>query len=70
MAPDCAAAALIPATVIEVLLELLRSAVVEATPLEVAQRLSARGHPVAVEHVHDVFDRYKLGGKKGARSPR
>lgn len=70
MGPDSPAAALVPATVIEVLLELLRTAAAEATPLEVAQRLSARGHPVTVEHVRDIFDRYKLGGKKGAHSRR
>jgi hypothetical protein len=65
-----AAAPLGPAMVIEVLLELVRMSVVEATPLEVARRLCARGHPVTAEHVRDVFDRYKLGGKKGVRSPR
>jgi len=56
--------------VIEVLLELLQAATVEATPLEVSQRLSARGVIVAAEQVREVFDRYKLGRKKGVRSPR
>lgn len=56
--------------VIEVLLELLRGATVEARPVEVAQRLSAQGLSVAVAQVREVFDRYKLGEKKGARSRR
>jgi len=53
--------------VIEVLLELLRGA---TAPLEVAQRLSVRGVNITFEQVCEVFDRYKLGEKKGARSPR
>jgi hypothetical protein len=56
--------------VIEVLLELLQTATVEATPLDVSQRLSARGVSVTAEQVREVFDRYKLGRKKGVRSPR
>lgn len=56
--------------VIEVLLELLQASTVEATPLEVSQRLSARGVSVTAEQVREVFDRYKLGRKKGGRSPR
>jgi hypothetical protein len=56
--------------VIEVLLELLHGATVEARPAEVAQRLNTRGLSIAVEQVREVFDRYKLGEKKGARSQR
>lgn len=56
--------------VIEVLLELVHAAKVETTPAEVAQRLSARGVRVTVGQVREVFDRYKLGGKKGVRLPR
>lgn len=56
--------------VVEVLLELVHAATVEAAPGEVAQRLSARGVRVTVGQVREVFDRYKLGGKKGVRSPR
>ena len=56
--------------VIEVLLELLHGATVAAGPAEVAQRLSARGLSITVEQVREVFDRYKLGKKKGARLPR
>ena len=56
--------------VIEVLLELVHAAAVEATPGEVAQRLNARGVRVTVGQVREVFDRYKLGEKKGVRSPR
>ncbi len=56
--------------VIEVLLELLHGATVAAGPVEVAQRLSARGLNITVEQVREVFDRYKLGKKKGALSPR
>ena len=55
---------------IEVLLELLHGATVEARPAEVAQRLNGRGLSITVEQVREVFDRYKLGEKKGARSPR
>jgi hypothetical protein len=53
--------------VIEVLLELLRGV---AVPEEVAQRLSVRGLNITVEQVCAVFAQYKLGEKKGARSPR
>lgn len=56
--------------VIEVLLELLHGAAVEARPVEVAQRLSARGLSIPVEQVREVFERYGLGEKKGARSQR
>jgi hypothetical protein len=56
--------------VIEVLLELLDAATVDATPAEVAQRLIARGVGATAEHVRQVFERYKLGRKKGVRSPR
>lgn len=56
--------------VIEVLLELLEAATVDATPAEVAQRLIARGVGATVTQVRQVFDRYKLGRKKGVRSPR
>lgn len=56
--------------VIEVLLELVHAATVEAKPGEVAQRLSARGVRVTVEQVREVFERYELGRKKGVRSPR
>lgn len=56
--------------VIEVLLELVHAAKIEAAPGEVAQRLSARGVRVTVGQVREVFDRYRLGGKKGARLPR
>lgn len=56
--------------VIEVLLELLDAATVDATPAEVAQRLRARGVGATAEQVRQVFERYKLGRKKGVRSPR
>jgi hypothetical protein len=55
--------------VIEVLLELLHGTT-DARPVEVAQRLNARGLSITVEQVREVFDRYKLGEKKGARLPR
>jgi hypothetical protein len=56
--------------VIEILLELLHGAPIAARPVDVAQRLNARGLSITVEQVREVFDRYKLGEKKGARSPR
>lgn len=56
--------------VIEVLLELLDAATVDATPDELAQRLSARGVEATATQVHQIFDRYKLGRKKGVRLPR
>lgn len=56
--------------VIEVLLELVHAATVQVSPGEVAQRLSARGVRATVGQVREVFDRYKLGEKKGVRSPR
>jgi hypothetical protein len=56
--------------VIEVLLELLDAATVDATPAEVAQRLIARGVGATADQVRQVFERYKLGRKKGARSRR
>lgn len=56
--------------VIEVLLELLDAATVDATPSEVAQRLIARGVGATAEQVRQVFERYKLGRKKGVRSLR
>lgn len=56
--------------VIEVLLELLDAATVDATPDELAQRLSVRGVEATATQVRQVFDRYKLGRKKGVRSPR
>lgn len=55
--------------VIEVLLHLVQAAHLEATPEAVAEHLAARGSPVTVQQVRAVFARYKLGGKKGARSP-
>lgn len=58
------------AWVIEVLLELLHGATVEARPVDVARRLNSRGLSITVEQTREVFDRYKLGGKRGARSPR
>lgn len=56
--------------VIEVLLELLDAATVDATPAQLAQRLIARGVGATAEQVRQVFERYKLGRKKGVRSPR
>jgi len=56
--------------VIEVLLELMDAATVDATPAEVAQRLSVRGVGVTSDQVRQVFERYKLGRKKGVRLPR
>ncbi|OIO11946.1 MAG: hypothetical protein AUJ52_01275 [Elusimicrobia bacterium CG1_02_63_36] len=56
--------------VIEVLLELLDAATVDATPAEVARRLVARGVGATAAQVRQVFERYKLGRKKGVRSPR
>lgn len=56
--------------VIEVLLQLLDAATVDATPVEVAQRLIARGIGVTADQVRQIFERYKLGRKKGAHSPR
>lgn len=56
--------------VIEVLLELLDAATVDATPSEVAHRLSARRVGATATQVRQVFERYKLGRKKGVRSPR
>ena len=55
---------------IEVLIELLHGTTVESRPEEVAQRLNARGLSITLEQIREVFDRYKLGEKKGARSPR
>lgn len=56
--------------VIEVLLELLQPGTVEATPLEVSQRLNARGVTVTADQAREVFERYQLGRKRGVRSPR
>jgi hypothetical protein len=56
--------------VIEALLELLDAATVDATPAQVAQRLSARGVGATATQVRQVFERYKLGRKKGVRLPR
>ena len=56
--------------VIEVLLELLDASTVDAAPCEVTQRLIARGIGATSEQVRQVFERYKLGRKKGVRSPR
>lgn len=56
--------------VIEVLLELLDAAVVDATPVEVTQRLTSRGVNATADQVRRVFERYGLGRKKGVRSPR
>ncbi|MBI4678908.1 MAG: hypothetical protein HY748_15120 [Elusimicrobia bacterium] len=56
--------------VIEVLLELLDAATVDAAPAEVAQRLIARGVGATATEVRQVFERYKLGRKKGVRLPR
>lgn len=56
--------------VVEVLLELLDAATVDSTPSEVAQRLIARGVASTTDQVRQVFHRYKLGRKKGVRSPR
>ena len=56
--------------VIEVLLELLDAATVDATPAELAQRLVARGVGATATQVRQVFERYKLGRKRGVRSPR
>lgn len=67
---DAASGPLAPGTVIEVLSELVRAAKVETPPPELADRLAARGVAVTIEQVRGVFHRYKLGGKKGARSPR
>ncbi|MEK7876501.1 MAG: hypothetical protein AAB325_09970 [Pseudomonadota bacterium] len=58
------------ARIIEILLELLRSAQVELSPPEVAQRLAARDIAVSVDEVREVLTRYGLGEKKGVRSPR
>lgn len=58
------------ARVIEILLELLRSAQVELSPPEVAKRLAARDFAVSVDEVREVFTRYGVGEKKGVRSPR
>ena len=56
--------------VIEVLLELLSAATVDATPAELAQRLIARDVGATAEQVRQVFERYELGRKKGVRLPR
>ncbi|MBI4679573.1 MAG: hypothetical protein HY748_18525 [Elusimicrobia bacterium] len=56
--------------VVEVLLELLDAATVDAAPAEVARRLIARGVGATATQVRQVFERYKLGRKKGVRSPR
>jgi hypothetical protein len=55
--------------VIEVLLELLHGTT-DARPEEVAKRLNARELSISVSQVREVFDRYKLGEKKGARLSR
>lgn len=56
--------------VIEVLLQLLDATTVDATPAEVAQRLLARGIGVTPDQVRHIFERYKLGRKKGVHLPR
>ena len=56
--------------VIEVLLELLSAATVDATPAELAQRLIARDVGATAEQVRQVFERYELGRKKVVRLPR
>ena len=56
--------------VIEVLLQLLDASTVDATPTDVVQRLIVRGIGVTTDQVRQIFERYKLGRKKGAHSPR
>jgi len=58
------------ARIIEILLELLRSAQVALSPPEVAQRLAARDIAVSVDEIREVFTRYGLDKKRGVHSPR
>ncbi|MFH1184738.1 MAG: hypothetical protein V1755_06820 [Chloroflexota bacterium] len=56
-----------PATMIELLIEAIRSGQVKAAPSEIAERLKARGLVVTAEEVEAVFVRYGIDpGKKTA----
>ena len=55
-------------TVIEVLLEVVRGGKVLVTPPVVAERLRARGVPVAAAQAEQVYARYGIEVKKTARS--
>jgi hypothetical protein len=55
----------IPTTsVIDILIETLHAGQVRIAPSLVAKRLSARGAPVTVQQVEQVFARYRLGTEK------
>jgi hypothetical protein len=56
-------AALTPALVIEVLVEVIRGAVVQVDAAQVAARLMARGLPVTPAQVEDVCRRHGVGKK-------
>ncbi len=55
-------------TVVEVLLELVRSGTVTIAPAVVAERLHARGVPVTAPQAEQVYVRYSIEVKKTARS--
>ena len=57
------------AVVIEVLLDLVRSARVRPDADPATQRLAARGLPVTVEQVEAIFSRYGLKKTASSRSP-
>lgn len=53
-------------TIIEVLIETIHAGQVSIDPLLIANRLSARGVPVTVKQVEQVFTRYMVRSKKKA----
>jgi hypothetical protein len=59
-----AALPLAPATIIEVLVEVIQTTQPHVTPTEVAKRLTDRGVPVTAEQVERILERYELGSEK------
>jgi hypothetical protein len=59
-----AALPLAPATIIEVLVEVIQTTQPHITPTDVAKRLTDRGVPVTVGQVERILDRYDLGSEK------
>lgn len=69
--PESAPMALEPGVVIEVLVEVIHGAVVRLDAPQVAARLVARGVPVTVAQVEEVFRRHRVVKKTApSRSPR
>jgi hypothetical protein len=51
-------------TVIEVLIETIHAGQMRIAPSVVAKRLSARGVPITVKQIEDVFARYRIDVEK------